>query len=539
MCGIWGILGSKITCVDVDKFLTDACSAGTVRGAHGTGVFHVYHDKQAGLFANYHKDAVDGTTFSQAELGRKIITTASNSLCVVGHNRYATGGGYEAQSAHPFRRGAVTLVHNGVLDNQYQLLKEYNTSATAEEVSVDSDAIAVAMAADEDPVQVLERLRGAYTLVWFDERTGLVNFARNEERPLNFAVTDKGTAFASESGMLGWLCARHGLKIQSTGELPVGVLVQAGQDGKDFCVVNKQAFKAAPRVRSYGGVGGYGGYVGYDDYPWPVTGGSNTASGAQAGSSISADTNKYNSAGSRINSSGHTYAQVVDEVKQHLATRFGLHVGKQAEFSITGYKPRTTTQVSAELCMLSQNQPYVRAVKYIRPDPSDNTESGRLKSFLDSSLENYLNKHWEDVHTVVCTVSAVVLTSMQGSEWSDHSTEEIINKCRYRVYVSGEDLKCVEFDPADVSVNVVGYDSSEKEAQFRKNRATTSSGLVKDATYVVKNIPAHVLNSTFRGNPAAKFLQYSRIDGSMAVVQPISNPRVTLLQPIASLVPVQ
>lgn len=131
---------------------------------------------------------------------------------IIGHNRLASIGGKGANSSHPFQHGNITLVHNGTIRNPYQLYKGYGKFA------VDSEALCYAIST-EGAEDVLPKIEGSYAIIWHDKSTGKMYLARNSERPLHFAVANKGKEIyiTSEFEHLIWLTSRIvGIDIDET-----------------------------------------------------------------------------------------------------------------------------------------------------------------------------------------------------------------------------------------------------------------------------------------------------------------------------------
>src|SRR2546422_259132 len=71
---------------------------------------------------------------------------------------------------HPIRHGAVVGIHNGIIENDDELLERYGLPRAHPEMTVDSEAIFALVDARPGDVSVLEELRGAMATAWLDER---------------------------------------------------------------------------------------------------------------------------------------------------------------------------------------------------------------------------------------------------------------------------------------------------------------------------------------------------------------------------------
>ncbi|ODU24692.1 MAG: amidophosphoribosyltransferase, partial [Pseudonocardia sp. SCN 72-51] len=135
----------------------------------------------------------------------------------VGHNRYSTTGSSTWENAQPtFRTTAtgsgVALAHNGNLVNTAEMRDEIASRGLAGgsfRTSTDSDLLCELMAADaadtgleEAAMRVLPRARGAFSLVFADERT--LYAARDPQgvRPLVLGRLERGWVVASETAAL-------------------------------------------------------------------------------------------------------------------------------------------------------------------------------------------------------------------------------------------------------------------------------------------------------------------------------------------------
>jgi glucosamine 6-phosphate synthetase-like amidotransferase/phosphosugar isomerase protein len=136
-----------------------------------------------------------------------------NNKALIGHNRAATRGHKTDTNAHPFQEGHITLVHNGTLTHHRSM----------KEVDVDSHAITHSIK-DVGDIKTLQKLSGAFALVWYDAQLKEIKATRNEERPLFICETDQLFIIVSEKELAQWICARNKVKINKTAICTPGVL---------------------------------------------------------------------------------------------------------------------------------------------------------------------------------------------------------------------------------------------------------------------------------------------------------------------------
>ena len=110
MCGIVGYVGNKENCVRV---LIDGLEKLEYRGYDSAGIAFLNNDnidvvKEKGKIVNL----------------KSKIDLNINSNLGIGHTRWATHGNATKENAHPHKVGAITVVHNGIVEN-YNELKNY------------------------------------------------------------------------------------------------------------------------------------------------------------------------------------------------------------------------------------------------------------------------------------------------------------------------------------------------------------------------------------------------------------------------------
>jgi len=254
MCGNVALISTNKTTTDWKKrsdWLRAAIIADTIRGADGTGLAFVPWDDLGA--PDYLKQAVPGPTFLENRRVGSILTNVDKYAVLMGHNRAATKGGVSTKSSHPFAHKHITLCHNGTLTA---------TSGLDLSFDVDSEAICHAFA-EKGAGEVIETLKGAYALQWYDAKEKTYNIARNEDRPLAFAFTPKGEfAFvASEAWMIRELAYKYDITLSKDGvwSLNPGHIITFAVDDpkkKDLSKFTSKAFTpyvTPTYTSSYGG----------------------------------------------------------------------------------------------------------------------------------------------------------------------------------------------------------------------------------------------------------------------------------------------
>src|SRR5687768_8254110 len=209
MCGIVGIMSKRkngLFHADVDMF-GEMLFANQLRGAHGTGIFYDIKKK-----ADVFKGQIPSSVFLRSPETKTVFNDiVQKSTFVIGHNRHATKGAVSFENTHPFIEGPITLIHNGTLPYHKDL----------KDVEVDSHAICHSMG-EIGYIETLKKIDGAFALVWFDERDGLLRFIRNTERPLHILETNELFVISSEYKLADWILAR---KSMTTTQVPISCKV--------------------------------------------------------------------------------------------------------------------------------------------------------------------------------------------------------------------------------------------------------------------------------------------------------------------------
>jgi len=211
MCGIVGFVRTSSKYIGrLDDLMADLLFFDSVRGDHSTGIFYAKTEWNKGkkeVIHGYAKNAMPGWEFVNDEAFINAMKYPSNLLFCVGHNRAATRGAISVANAHPFKHGTITLVHNGSLRNHHSLTKEL--------FQVDSEAVTHCLN-DKGLKHLANEMEGAWSLVWHNAAEETLNFYRNEQRPMVFAICDDLIVFGSEEGILRAACDRNKIQIKKT-----------------------------------------------------------------------------------------------------------------------------------------------------------------------------------------------------------------------------------------------------------------------------------------------------------------------------------
>lgn len=219
MCGLVGVAGNLGT-KDVKAF-NNLLYLDYLRGTDSTGVAAV---------SSYSGEVsvVKAPTDPLGLMALKSYDTAVTAAkCVLmGHNRAATRGKVNRHNAHPFHVGTVVMAHNGTLD--FSCLKDL---VDGPEGDTDSEQIAATLATTDVSVgairDTIAKLAGAWALTIYDTATETIHLARNDQRPLFYAMAEskKTIYWASEAWMLNVALHRNDIKFDKIMEVSVDTIL--------------------------------------------------------------------------------------------------------------------------------------------------------------------------------------------------------------------------------------------------------------------------------------------------------------------------
>lgn len=204
MCGHFGYATMATTGLAVLRSaFVDGLYVDGIRGFDSTGVAAVparAMDKPPIIY----KRALPVYDYMNTRVFTKMMQNVVDFSVLIGHNRAATRGKVVDDAAHPYTHGPITLAHNGTLDYTTNLDGNFET---------DSEEIPYTMSREGEHA-TLERINGAFALVWYNHEKQTINFARNKDRPLCYTISDCGDHifWASEVGLLEWILERNNIK---------------------------------------------------------------------------------------------------------------------------------------------------------------------------------------------------------------------------------------------------------------------------------------------------------------------------------------
>lgn len=126
-----------------------------------------------------------------------VLPAAASSVLI--HVRDFTKGHPEiTANNHPIRHAGVVGVHNGVIENDDDVLRRHGITRAEPEMTVDSEAIFALMHHRDHAPRSLSELRGAMAAAWMDDRDERALFlARGRLRPLWIGRSRVDLFFAS------------------------------------------------------------------------------------------------------------------------------------------------------------------------------------------------------------------------------------------------------------------------------------------------------------------------------------------------------
>lgn len=250
MCGITALsrVSTRSSINDPRLFMRLAALAIEQRGKDATGFGWTNHDNQSWYWKKPVK-ARDAVALAPLD---------STMKTVIGHTRWATQGDVKQnQNNHPVVDDGVLVVHNGVIDNDWELY-EWLDKTFIPKAEVDSQIVATMLAHPDafmakHPTDLLGMIEGNAALAWLMTHTdpGALHLARLLGRPMTIGWTRRGDlVMSSTPETLAHTALTAGIRINKVREIEEGTYMRV-VDGE---IVEEVSFTPAvskPKYKPY------------------------------------------------------------------------------------------------------------------------------------------------------------------------------------------------------------------------------------------------------------------------------------------------
>lgn len=229
MCGIFGVIvrpGAELTAQKAQDILNELYIMSESRGKESAGL-HMYLPVQNRAYTL--KGSVSAKKLIASREYKETLSTqlagafengsgkATHPAIMIAHSRLVTNGTAEIpENNQPVRKGAVSMIHNGICVNVDALWDKHSDLDRAAEVDTEVLAALVneSMAKNVDPIEATQtaytELFGAASVAWVDDRLPLVTLATNTGDLYYADALDKGYfIFASERFILETVLKKH------------------------------------------------------------------------------------------------------------------------------------------------------------------------------------------------------------------------------------------------------------------------------------------------------------------------------------------
>jgi predicted glutamine amidotransferase len=226
MCGLVGIAGKNLDKND-SVMLYHLLHFDTLRGKDSTGLAAIKANGEVMVYKEIGPPAF--LYMTHKDVFNHDLFPVFDKHILIGHNRHATQGAIDAESAHPFEMGDITGAHNGTVS-----LDSLKTFEGAKDYKIDSQIIFSHLNHTKDIQKVWDTANGPMALVWHNKDDGTVNFARNKDRPLFYAMNKLGTKmyWASEPWMLRISAMRAGFELEDVIQVDINKHYKFNYDKK-------------------------------------------------------------------------------------------------------------------------------------------------------------------------------------------------------------------------------------------------------------------------------------------------------------------
>lgn len=192
MCGIVGYAGKT----NVIKNIMTGLKSLEYRGYDSSGIAYLDENNNIKIYKKV----------GQIKNLDQILNYEDEASLGISHTRWATHGGVTDTNAHPHNQGKITLVHNGIIENDEELKKELEKEGYNFKSSTDSEVAAALIdklyKENKDMLKTLvilkDKLKGSYAFNIINSDIPNKIYGIRKDVPLIVGVSDHGNMFASD-----------------------------------------------------------------------------------------------------------------------------------------------------------------------------------------------------------------------------------------------------------------------------------------------------------------------------------------------------
>lgn len=179
MCGLSGVVYDANLNKEHQELFRRLLALNAFRGWDSTGVVDYCHNAKKGNKVLYWRSLKDSCTWAGSDFftnyDERWKKTPPSML--LGHSRAATIGKVTVDNAHPFKQDHILGMHNGTVKGEFPNWLDFKTDSEAIFHNIAKNGI-------DQTLKEIEKVDGAYVLVYLDLNEKTLNIIKNSKRPL-------------------------------------------------------------------------------------------------------------------------------------------------------------------------------------------------------------------------------------------------------------------------------------------------------------------------------------------------------------------